>query len=110
MEFNGVHFIILEHVTNTHMNTYTHTHVHISLLELQARALTSFNVTFSVRHQVDECHTHTKIRGWSAEGLQHLLGATKRALTKRAFPASEFRSFCLGICHFHDMLWNSDYH
>jgi len=41
---------------------------------------------------------------WSGDGLQHLLGATKRA-----FSAGWFGSFCLGFCHFSEIFWNSDY-
>ena len=41
---------------------------------------------------------------WSGEGLQHLLGATKRA-----FSARQFESLCLGICNLSNIFWDSDY-
>jgi len=41
---------------------------------------------------------------WSGEGLQHLLGATKRA-----FSVIWFRLFNLGIFDFSKIFWNSDY-
>jgi len=83
------------------IHTYTNTYVH------QYICIREISITFAKRiHNiyVQTYILYAPIHEWSGEGLQHLLGATKRE-----FSARYFMSLCFGICNFSKIFWTSDY-
>ena len=83
--------------TQVHAHTYTCTYIHICIYTHIYMYTDIYTCVYICTHMHIHTHTRTCIHTheWSTEGLQHLLGAIKRA-----FSAIQFRSFCLGICDF----------